>query len=385
MPEISIILPSFNHEKYLREAIDSVLNQSFTDFELIIWDDASSDGSWAIIKSYSDPRIKVFRNETTKRGIYGINKAISEVTSGKYIAIHHSDDVWEPHKLKTQVDFLSAFPNIGAIFTNADAIGETSAPFADEKHFYCDIFAQPNRTRHQWLRFFFYHGNALCHPSVLIRKSCYRDIGLYRYGFAQQGDLDMWVRLCFKHEISVLPERLVKFRVRDGEANTSGNRPEVRSRLIWEFYQILNHYRTITDLAEFTMIFPETKDRFGNDLENGLIPFYLAMLALDKKEAPYQMFGMNALFDILQDGHIAEKLKKKHNFDYSNFIKLTARKKLQVKENFAKLYIDSGNGFNERESMLLPVNSNVTRLEFDLRAQEKITALRLDPSRNFAA
>ena len=78
MPKVSIILTSFNHEKYLREAIDSVLNQSFKDFELIIWDDASADGSWEIIKSYTDPRIILFRNEVTRRGGYGINKAISD-------------------------------------------------------------------------------------------------------------------------------------------------------------------------------------------------------------------------------------------------------------------------------------------------------------------
>ncbi|MDD1605895.1 MAG: glycosyltransferase, partial [Methylococcaceae bacterium] len=74
MPKISVILTSFNHEKYIQEAIDSVLNQTFTDFELIIWDDASTDNSWDLINQYSDPRIKAFRNDVQKRGIWGINK-----------------------------------------------------------------------------------------------------------------------------------------------------------------------------------------------------------------------------------------------------------------------------------------------------------------------
>lgn len=69
MPKVSVVLTSFNHEKFIREAVDSVLNQTFTDFELIIWDDASADGSWAVINSYSDPRIKVFHNEVTKRDL----------------------------------------------------------------------------------------------------------------------------------------------------------------------------------------------------------------------------------------------------------------------------------------------------------------------------
>lgn len=102
MPKISIILTSFNHEKYIKEAIDSALNQTFTDFELIIWDDASSDNSWEIIQSYGDPRIRSFRNDVQRRGIYGINKAISEVAQGEYIAIHHSDDIWESENLRSR-------------------------------------------------------------------------------------------------------------------------------------------------------------------------------------------------------------------------------------------------------------------------------------------
>ncbi|MDP4679629.1 MAG: glycosyltransferase, partial [Cyclobacteriaceae bacterium] len=134
--KISVILTSFNHAKYLREAIDSTLAQTFTDFELIIWDDASTDNSWKIIQSYSDPRIKVFRNERQRRGVYGINRAITEIAEGEYIAIHHSDDVWEPEKLQKQVDFLNKNQDMGAVFTNAHIIGEESEPFVDESHFY---------------------------------------------------------------------------------------------------------------------------------------------------------------------------------------------------------------------------------------------------------
>ena len=88
---VSVILTSYNHAKYLKEAIDSVLDQTFSDFELIIWDDASTDESWHIITSYSDKRIKSFRNDVHKRALWGMNKAISEIAAGEYIAIHHSE------------------------------------------------------------------------------------------------------------------------------------------------------------------------------------------------------------------------------------------------------------------------------------------------------
>src|SRR5437867_6559888 len=99
MPRVSVVLSSFNHGKYIEEAIDSVLGQTFDDFELIIWDDASTDNSWYLINQFSDPRIVTFRNAEQKRAIWGLNNAISQVVSGQYIAVHHSDDVWEPGRL----------------------------------------------------------------------------------------------------------------------------------------------------------------------------------------------------------------------------------------------------------------------------------------------
>src|SRR6266699_4058638 len=91
MPKVSVILTSFNHGRYVQEAIDSVLEQTFDDFELIIWDDASTDNSWYLINQFTDARIKAFRNTEQKRAIWGLNSAISQVASGQYIAVHHSD------------------------------------------------------------------------------------------------------------------------------------------------------------------------------------------------------------------------------------------------------------------------------------------------------
>ncbi len=166
MPKVSVILTSYNHEKYIREAIDSVLGQTLTDFELIIWDDASNDASWNIINGYTDPRVRAFRNEERRRAAYGLNKAISEMALGEYIAVHHSDDIWERDKLAKQVTFLDEHPECGAVFTNITAIGEDSKTIKNKRNFYNRKFEQPNRTRFEWLHFFFHRGNALCHPII---------------------------------------------------------------------------------------------------------------------------------------------------------------------------------------------------------------------------
>lgn len=331
--QVSVILTSYNHAKYLREAIDSVLQQTFQDFELIIWDDASTDESWQIITSYTDSRILTFRNETTIRA-GNIKKAISEVAKGRYIAIHHSDDVWEPQKLEKQVAFLENNPEIGAVFTWAQVIDEDGQPFEDQNHFYYKVFEQPNRTRHEWLNFFFYQGNVLCHPSVLIRKICYETCGLYRYGLAQSPDFDMWVRLCLKYEIHVLPEKLVRFRVRSHEANTSGNRPEVRARGQFEYLQVLTNYTKISTFEELKKVFPAAEKYARSGGED--LGFILGMVALETKSYKFtELLGLNLLFEALNDSVRAKKIRELYNFTQNDFIVLTGKHDV-----FSKLWIE---------------------------------------------
>src|SRR4030042_7089075 len=104
IPKISVIVPSYNHEKYIGFAIESVLKQTFRNWELIIVDDGSTDNSVDIIKKYNDPRIKLFI-QTNHDAPYTINRGIKE-SVGEYIAILNSDDAFEPHKLEESIQTL---------------------------------------------------------------------------------------------------------------------------------------------------------------------------------------------------------------------------------------------------------------------------------------
>ncbi len=325
MPLVSVILTSYNLGKFLRESIDSVLAQTFSDFELIIWDDCSSDDSWEIITGYRDPRIKSYRNDRQRRAVYGINKSISEIARGKYIASHNSDDVWEPDKLEKQVRFMNENPSIGAVFTNVLTIGEDGEPLKDRSHFYSTIFEQPNRSRFEWLHHFFYHGNALCHPSVLIRRECYEKVGLYRIGLAQLYDLDMWIRVCLEYEIHVLPEKLFRFRVREGEMNVSGDRPETRNRTEFEFYNLLRYYRSLDTFDKILDVFPEAS-RYSNP-DGFEARFVLAMMALHEKMAfpSGKLFGLELLLELFQDEASTREVERLYDFDQRDLIALTGK------------------------------------------------------------
>ena len=318
-PKISVFLSSYNHEKFLRESIDSILNQTFTDFELVIKDDASTDSSWEIIQSYTDPRIRAVRNDTNRQRRFADFFAS---LNGEFIAIHNSDDVWEPTKLAKQVAYLDAHPETGAVFTRVQVIGEDSQPMTDGTHFYSRIFDQPNRSRQKWLNYFFFKGNALCHPSILIRRRCYEDCGLYRRGMAQLPDFDMWVRLCLKYDIHILEDKLVSFRILANDANASGQSTEKLIRMKFEQLQVLQNYLKITDREEFKKVFPEMT-QFD-------VPAYfdsrylLARIALEhKKDAPGQLFGLQVLFDLLNDPDKAGDIKKYYHFDTTRFTKLS--------------------------------------------------------------
>lgn len=339
MPIVTVILTSYNHATFINEAIDSVLNQTFKDFELIIWDDASTDGSWDIIQSYSDHRIKAYQNEKNKGPIYGINKAISKISQGKYVALHHSDDVWELSKLEKQVDFIEANESVGAVFSRASIINQRGEFLAENAHVYCRIFNQPNRSRHEWLRYFFLNGNALCHPSVLIRKQCYLDCGLYLDTLAQLPDFDMWVRLTSRYHIHVMPEPLIKFRLLDGELNTSGNRLDSRIRGTYESYKVLQRFRTLLCSEEIFNVFPEfSAYKKGEDTD---FEYVLSKVCLESTQHYLKhLLALEILFDILNDPTRRQAIERFYDFSYKDFIGLTGTHDLFSNELISSLKIE---------------------------------------------
>jgi len=266
-------MASFNHEEYVRPAIESALEQSFHDLEVVVTDDGSTDGTADAIRSIVDPRVslEVF---STNRGACLAKNACIRRSKGEYIANLNSDDLFLPGKLERQVRFLDTHPEVGAVFGYPLFIDETGRQLVDGETFYGNIFKTENRTRAQWLRHFFLRGNALCHPTVLIRRRCYDDVGYYDPALAQLPDLDMWVRLVKHFEIHLLQEPLIGFRVLRDNQNTSAPRPEVAVRLTWEWRKILDHYMA---LDEQVMIdaFPELAAR----IERSERPSWLARFA----------------------------------------------------------------------------------------------------------
>lgn len=376
MPKVSVLIPSYNHEKYVKEAITSVINQTFEDLEIIIVDDGSTDGTVAEIKKLNDPRIRLFCHDTNCGATVAMRKLLDEA-KGDYFAVLSSDDVFMEGKIEKQVKFLEENDKIAAVFSYAQIIDDDGHNFTDENNFYFKIFEQPNRTRFEWLNYFFYNGNCLCHPSILIRRECYENVGYYDERLAQIPDLDFWIRICMKYEIYIIPEKLIKFRVRNEEANISGNRPETKRRASVEFFQVLKNYLAIGSVEEFIKIFPHLDKKY---LEPELIPFALAMLALKVEIPAYKFFALNTLFDLLKNDTVAKKISKVYGFNYSDLIKYNGMYDFYSELNIFQVFWPIENQYSERCSRFVTINTNghSQSIEVDIPAGT-CGPLRIDP------
>lgn len=324
MPRVSVIIPAYNHEKYVAEAIQSVLDQTYQDFEIVITDDGSADGTVREIKKFRDPRIRLFTFNNNMGAAVASGNCVRE-SKGEYIAMLSSDDVFMPDKLDKQVRFLDGHPDVWAVFSYVRIIDDKGNNLDLEGDVRTNFFDRPNRTRFEWLNHFFYEGNCLCHPSVLARREVYTELGPPDPRYAQLGDYYRWIKTCLKHEIYIIPERLVQFRMLPGGANASGRRPVVRTRSCLESSRIFRHYLEVDSAEDLLKIFPEAK-KYGSVVKD-LIPYFIARLALDNKNSSPQLrlFGINVLLDILADPLIAERLKDNYGFTYRDCIELTGR------------------------------------------------------------
>ncbi len=200
-PKVSILMSVYNGARHLREAIDSVLNQTYKDFEFIIIDDKSEDETSEIIKSYQDDRIIFIQNDFNIGLTKSLNKALA-LAKGQYIARIDHDDIYFNNKLQRQIEFFDNNPDCKILFTDVLKIDEDG-----------DILPSYNRVKTSEDIFYLMHFiNPVIHPAVIIEKTVLTNIGGYNeeYKFAQ--DYELWSRLIYKYKFYKLNEPLLKYR-----------------------------------------------------------------------------------------------------------------------------------------------------------------------------
>lgn len=202
-PTVSVVMSAFNAAEFLDEAVCSILDQTFRDFEFIVIDDGSTDGTGRILEKYAkiDNRVKMFR-----QGNEGMIPALNRgcrLARGQFIARMDADDISLPHRIERQIGFLEGHPEIGIVGTWASRM--------DEKGSIIGEWRLPTHSKVlKWNHFF---GVSVIHPTVLMRRKILEKLSFYRPDAVHAEDRDLWLRASAITEFSNLPEILLKYRV----------------------------------------------------------------------------------------------------------------------------------------------------------------------------
>ena len=220
-PKVTVLMPVYNGEKYLHEAIKSILNQTFMDFEFIIIHDPSTDRTAEILQSYHDPRIKIINNEKNIGLTRSLNKGL-KIARGEYIARMDADDVSIPERLEKEVNFLNQNRNIGLVGTYYLLINENGnvlhavRPLTDDRELKEKLFIE----------------NQFGHGSVMFRRECIEKVGFYREEIEPAEDHDLWLRIAEFFEVANIPEFLYKWRLNFNSVSVARKKQQEKYALL---------------------------------------------------------------------------------------------------------------------------------------------------------
>lgn len=201
MPRITVLMPVYNAEKYLKEAVESILTQTFTDFEFLIIDDGSTDKSIEVVNSYDDNRIRLVKNMRNMGISKTLNKGV-KLASADLIARMDADDISLPERLEKQLAFMERNPEYAMLSSNVEKINEKGESLG---HY------NPNpRILYFYLVF---HCFGIYHPTVMYRKEAVLDVGMYPETHSE--DYRLWIKLIRNYRFSYVRDILLKYRISD--------------------------------------------------------------------------------------------------------------------------------------------------------------------------
>lgn len=295
-PEISIILPSYNYEKYIQKAINSVINQSFSNWELIIIDDGSVDNSIDLIKQYDDKRISLYLQKNL--GVSStLNKGIS-LSNSKYICFLDADDKYHPDKLKFQLEKIKSGYDI--VTTMVEPIDENG--LRSELNHFQQSWNNFDKTKifNKDVVYHFLEKNYICKSSVMIKKSLFEKYGTFNQKLLTAYDLDLWLRMLTTAKITRIDEVLTYYRWH-GENETLKNNTRIRTELLLLTDKYFDQKSNIIKSLEYKNFVCSIINCFK---ENNLLYAYLT-LQIIKKNNPmkdiYDILSSKKLLRILYD------------------------------------------------------------------------------------
>lgn len=196
-PKISVLMPTYNAEKYLKEAIESILNQTFTDFELLVIDDCSKDNTRNIVLSYNDKRIRLI--DGLQKGLAAALNFGIKIAKGVYVARMDADDIALPERFSKQVEFLDAHKDISVLGTWQERFGVRTG-------------IHQTKANHEDIKAKLLFGCDMCHSTIMLRRSDLLKYDLFYNEQSPQEDFELWIRAIKKVKFANIPEVLSRYR-----------------------------------------------------------------------------------------------------------------------------------------------------------------------------
>lgn len=308
--EISALMSVYNAEGYVKDAIESILSQTFKDFEFIIINDASKDKSLEIIKSFQDSRIKLIDNSIN----LGLTKSLNiglKSAKGKYIARMDADDISHPDRFKKQLEFLEAYNDIALVGSFVEVINEKN--FIIDKR---ELIQDPDLIKFRML-----FSNQFVHSSIFFRKALIDQIGGYNEKYKYSQDFELLSRLNQDHNMTNLPEYLLKLRVHKKRISHKNLAPQ-KKFAIDIIKNNLNRYSAVS-LEEASLIYESYygythdmgKISHVKDLYKEILDSYLIKnnLSGEKKEKIIQEYEklLLRISEVNKKKSLARRLAKK--------------------------------------------------------------------------
>ena len=357
MPKVSILSPTYNHEKYIREAIQSIFNQTFQDFEVIIADDASNDSTVEKILNFRDPRLTLLRNDSNQ-GTTATSTRCWQQCSGEYVIALSTDDIYEPQMLGTLVDYLDQHPKALAVFGLANFIDDNGKVLSES---WTDIGVGQDRFTH--LRQLFRLQHPFCSVAGMFRRTTFNKFGYFPSYLRQTDDMALYIKILFHGEMPILPDKLLLYRWQANHGNVSARTPENDSRLDFELFEILDLFReNLSSCDLLCKIFPEVSNHPW-PLNEKLIAFHLAHIAISFDYTAHRFYGMHLLYQLLKDAINAKYIKELCNFNYIDFFKLTGQEALIMNS-------ESRNSVNCLQSENVSLRNTIQAMQNEIHSQK---------------
>ncbi|HEY7314165.1 MAG TPA: glycosyltransferase [Gemmataceae bacterium] len=206
--KVSVCIPTYNGQDFVREAVESVLSQTYKDFELLLVDDNSTDNTPDILRSFSDSRVRVCLN-SERRGIPGNWNRCLSLAGGEYVCLFHQDDLMLPENLEKKVWVLDSDPQVSFVHSSAEVLVEESAPPLLAAWSGAEDYIVEGA---DYFRRLLFHGNTICCPSVMVRRQRLLDAGGFDETLKYACDYEAWMRLSVEGRIAFLKQPLVSYR-----------------------------------------------------------------------------------------------------------------------------------------------------------------------------